>query len=174
MRESLVTLRRGELRHPINIFGVLKRKGRLFVFEAENIITTAGDIHYAQRATGATPTNDFTTHAMCSAGPVTPAKADTYGTYTAIAASLKVNDTGYPQVNNLDADNPGKGASVVTHKVSYTRADFNAASITHGLITIPAPVAGSAILCGYKWPTAFDKTADDTLVVYVNHQFLGV
>lgn len=158
----------------LNILGILQRPDGILAIPAHNIVTTAGDVHYAQRATGQAVTNDFTSHAMASAGPATPAKGDTYGLYTVIAGSLKVNDTGYPQANNQDADNTTRGAGTITHKVSYTRGDFNAASITHGLITIAAPVAGSALLCGYAWPAAFAKTVDDTLTVYVNHQILGV
>ena len=155
-----------------NILGVLTTPNGKLLIPASNIVTSAGDIYYAQKGAGVAPTNAFGTHFQASAG--TPGKSATYGSFTGIAGSVQANDGTYPTTADADTDNTGAGASIITHRVSYTKASFNAASISHGGITIAAPVGGSAILTGFAWPSAFSKTVDDTLKVFVNHTMLGV
>lgn len=158
-----------------NIIGLLHRPDGTLFMATHNIVTDAGDVHYAQRAVGEAVTNNFNTHYQASAAAAGhPAKTSTWGNFTVIAGSGKVNDTGYPQRNNADADNPDRGVKVITHKVSYAKADFTAASITHGLISIAAAAAASPLLTGFAWAAAFAKSADDSLVVYVNHAVAGV
>ncbi len=174
-RASIFIPGQGEIEVGNNIFGILERPDGRILLATHNIVTDAGDIYYAQRSAGAAPTNTFGTHFQASAAVAGhPSKASTYGNFTVIAGSLVANDATYPQANNTDADNDGKGAKVVTNKVSYSRPSFNAATVTHGGITIAAPVSGSPLLNAYLWAAAFSKTEDDTLTVYVNHGMLGI
>jgi hypothetical protein len=155
-----------------NVLAALGTVEGLRIIPASNIVTTAGDVFYAARMAGGTPVNTFTTHQLASAG--TPAKGANRSAFTVIAASLKVQDAGYPMVSDADADNTGGGATIRTTRVSYTKADFSANSITHGIITNPTPGASEPLLTGYAFAQAFDKTANDTLKLFVNHEALGV
>ena len=146
-------------------------EGELLV-PASNIVTSAGDIWYAQRASSESPTNAFNNHVMCSAFTA-PGKASVYSAATPIASTNQANDATYPRTADPDTDNTNAAANAVTHRVSYTRASFAAASITHGLITIASPIAGSNLLTAYAFSAAFAKTVDDTLKVSVSHGILG-
>lgn len=157
-----------------NVLAIIENEGgEKLLIPAHNIVTDAGDIWYAQRSCTETPTNAFNTMVMCSAG--TPAKTAVYSAFTAIAGSTKTVTAGYPKTNDTgDADNTGDAVNVVSWAGSWAKADFNHTAISHGLITIAAPVSGSNLLTGYAFAAAFAKTVNDTLKVFVNHQMLGV
>jgi hypothetical protein len=155
-----------------NVLAVIEGpEGRLLI-PAHNIVTDAGDIYYAQKSCGEVVTNAFNSMVMCSAG--TPGKGALYSAFTAIAGSTKVVSAGYPKTNDPDADNTGDAVNVATWLGSWAKADFNNAAISHGLITIAAPISGSNLLTGYAFAAAFAKTVNDTLKVFVNHQMLGI
>lgn len=139
-----------------------------------NIVTNDGDEFYAENVAAEThpSTNTFTTHEMQTAG--TPGKTANRSNFTAIASTLKLNTAGYPKTTDADTDNTGSGADIVTHLGSYTKADFNATAISHGIITNPTPGASEQLLTGYAFAAPFGKTANDTLKVFVNHEILGV
>ena len=108
----------------------------------------------------------------------TPAKTDTYGNVTTpIAASLKafVATPDYPLTNDADGDNTGAGVDVATYLVSYTTGDFNANGINGGAILndLTTPATSAKLLTHFSI-TAFNKTASDTLKVFVNHTMNGV
>lgn len=142
-------------------------------YSTTNLITDAGDIYYAQKMAGETPTNAFA-NLVLGSGSGTPAKNSTYSSITPIASTNKAVGTGYPKTNDSDADNNYAGQNVVTYKYYYGKADFNAASITEGVITIASPSAGSPVLCYFKFANAFEKTENDTLTVFINHESEGV
>lgn len=148
--------------------------GKLLV-AASNIVTDDGDLYYAELGAGESPTNDFAAGIFELQSAGTPAKAADRSDFTAIASTQKTIDGTYPQTNDGDADNTGAGADIVTYRVSYTKTDFNASGITHGLITNAGPGAAEPILTGFALPDApFQKTANDTLKVFVNHTMNGV
>jgi hypothetical protein len=120
---------------------------------------------------GETPTNAFGIHELASAG--TPGKAADRDDFTPIGSTQKAHTATYPKTADADADNTGAGADIVTYLASYAKADFNAASITHGMITNTGAGAGAPLLTGYAFSAGFAKTADDTLKVFVNHEMLG-
>lgn len=169
---------------------VSKRKNILFVLESEaegkrlhvasNIITNDGDLYYAQKVTGASPTDTFANLYLSTAAwnATHPKKASTAGDLasTAISGSSKAATGGYPKQNDTDTDNTGAGTTVVTWLFSYAKADFNATSIISGAIAASGVTFGSGsshILTGFSL-TSFDKSANDTLKVFVNHTMLGV
>ena len=156
----------------MNILAIVEGPAGKLLIPGHNIVTDAGDIYYAQKSCGEVVTNAFNSMVMCSAG--TPGKAAVYSAFTAIAGSTKVVSAGYPKTNDADADNTGDAVNVASWLGSWAKADFNHAAISHGLITIAAPVSGSSLLTGYAFAAPFAKTVNDTLKVFVNHQMLGV
>lgn len=158
-----------------NVLAVLRTARGKILIPGMNLVTDAGDLHYAQRAVSEALTNAFGIGELASATPV-HGKADNRGTagWTFIAATQKAHAATYPKRNDADADNTGAGVDVVTFLQSYTKADFNAASIVGGIITNVTPVAAEPILTGYDFAAAFGKTADDTLKVFQNHTMNGV
>jgi len=145
------------------------------VFETDNLVTSAGDVHYAQRAAGATPTNVFDALVL-GTGSATPAKANTYAALTPVSGSLKRFDAGYPKANDLDSANTGKGTTVTTFRVSYGASEANASNISRLAITNfqnGSPGSSEPLLCHAAFGTPFTKAGTDTLTVYWNHTFLG-
>jgi len=149
-------------------FGNVKAK-----IKGANIITNDGDLFYAQKGAGEATTYEFA-NCVLGSGDVAEGKTDTYDTMTPIGSTEKAPSAGYPKTNDVDANNPDGGVDVVTYKYEWAKADFNAASIAEGCITIATPEAGSKVLTRFKFAAAFPKTADDTLAVFVNHELLGV
>ncbi len=146
------------------------------IIPASNIVTDAGDLHYAQRAVSEALTNAFDRFIMCSAG--TPGKAADFDDFTEVTYtsgdSEKATEAGYPTRNDADGDNSGAGVDIVSHLATYATGDFvNSVQITHGVICNAAPGAAAPILTGWAFAAAFDKTAADTLKVFVNHEMSG-
>lgn len=145
----------------------------------ENIVTNDGDLFYAQQSVGETPTSDFdgTSGRMeLRTGTVTPAKANVYSDVTTpVTASRKAIDTNYPKTNDGDSDNTGAGTDIVTWRTSWTTSDFSANAIIGGCIHVGAasPASGTKLLSHFDI-TSFNKTASDTLKIFVNHTFNGV
>lgn len=154
-----------------NVLAVLGTPEGKHIIPASNIVTDAGDLHYAQRAVAEAQTNAFGVHEMASAG--TPGKAANRSAFTMIASSEKATAATYPLRNDADSDNTGAGVDIVTHLVSYLTTDFNHAAITHGIVTNATPGASEPILTGYAFAAAFEKSASDTLKVFVNHEMSG-
>ena len=155
-----------------NVLAILDVPKGKRIIGSRNIVTDAGDLHYAQRGANEAPTNAFGVQIMATAG--TPGKAATDDSFTVIVASEKAHAATYPKTNDGDADNTGAGVDIVTWLVSYLKADFNDAAITHGIVTNAAPGVTEPLLTGYAFASSFAKTADDTLKVFVNHEMLGV
>ncbi len=155
-----------------NVIAVLDGPAGRYAFGASNIVTDAGDLHYAQRAVSESLTNAFTVMEMQSAG--TPAKGADRSAFTAIGSSEKIFDATYPLRDDADADNTGSGVDIVTFLTSYTKGDFNNGAITHGIITNVTPGASEPLLTGYAFGASINKTANDTLKVFVNHTMNGV
>lgn len=123
----------------------------------------------------------------------TPDEGDTYGvsgssgtTFQsgALDASGSINTTKtltdlYPRFNDNDADNTGGATDQVTWAYSWTKGDFTtgASDLTGGVIVDRATNATAAnaakLLCHFNFASPFEKTANDTLKVFVNHTFEG-
>ena len=148
-----------------------------------NIVTNDGDIFYAKQACeeAQSANEDFEqgNFVMQNPGiPDTTAKTDIYGNITTpIAASLKafVATPDYPLTNDGDGDNTGAGVDVATYLVSYTTGDFSENGINGGAILndLTTPATTAKLLTHFNI-TSFNKTASDTLKVFVNHTMTGV
>ncbi len=142
-------------------------------FVCKNIITDAGDIFYAQRGAEETPDNNFANLVLGSTATPNTSKTSTTSSITEINNTEKAPSSGYPKTNDDDADNGYGGENVVTWKYAYGKADFNAASITEGIIKKAAAGAGQPVLCHFAFPSSFEKTSNDTLSIFVNHKSEG-
>lgn len=138
-----------------------------------NIVTTAGDVYYAQNACGQSPTNTFANLFLATAGPSTPGKADNYGSFTFATGSEKAKTSGYPKVPDDDTDNTGLGAAVVSWKFEYATSDGPFTSITHSFIAKSGASGTDPILNSYKWGTAWSKDTSTSGKVFANHTMLG-
>ncbi len=175
-----------------NVLAVLERSGRFpllipgrkVIVHGRNIVGNEGDKYYAQKSCGESPTNAFTTLELGKNDVTSNGWAATHPNKTSdrshmnskIASTQKAVTSGYPKTADADADNTGAGEDVISWAFSYTKTDFNATGIVAGLITVASPGASAALLTGFYFgaPTAFDKTADDTLKIFVNHAPNGV
>jgi hypothetical protein len=157
-----------------NAVAVLRRPDLTLVYIAKNIVTTAGDVHLAQRAAGETPTNAFTPGSLyLFSASVSPGKNTTFSNTNYIAGTEKTNETGYPKTNDTDTDNTGRGTDVITRKYFYTGASFSAATIIGAMITKPAAANGDPVYAAWDF-TSFAKTSSDTLTIYHNTDVTGV
>jgi len=147
-------------------------------YYTENIVTDSGDLYYAQKGAGESPTNDFASASgrmELRTGSATPAKADTYQQVTTpITTSRKAIDSGYPKTNDSDTDNTGAGTDIVTWRTSWTTGDFSSNAILGGCIHVggASPTNATKVLTHFSI-ASFDKTSSDTLKIFVNHTFNG-
>ena len=148
-------------------------------YHTKNIVTNDGDLYYAQKSVAESPTSDFggaNGRMELRTGSATPAKDDVYSDVTTpITTSRKAKDSGYPKTNDDDSDNTGSGTDIVTWRTSWTTGDFNATAIIGGCFHVggASPACGSKLLTHFSI-TSFNKTASDTLKIFVNHTFNGV
>ena len=147
--------------------------GEKALVAGHNLISTAGELHYAELIAQSTPTNAFGVTELASAVPATPAAGDDRSDYTIIASSEVAHSAGYPKINDGDADNTGAGADVYTFKSEWSAAAGNWSDIDGGIITNASPGASEAILTGYTISN-FAKDSSTALTIWVNHAPTGV
>jgi len=126
---------------------------------------------------------------------VTPHQSDTYGvsgssgtvfssaSYDASHGSINTTKTirsNYPRFNDGDADNTGGANDQVTWSYNWATGDFDttgANDLKGGVIVdrnkVATPVSTAKLLCHFNFSSAFEKTGNDTLKVFVNHTFEG-
>jgi hypothetical protein len=147
-----------------------------------NVCTDVGDVFYAQKAAGETPTNDFTSTSnrlVLRTASQTPAKTHTYGSISSpLAGSHKSRESGYPRSNDPDSlNNVTNKTRKITWKYVYLTTEGNHATIYGGAVHLGAdsPVTGTVLLSHFTFAgtVPFEKTTSDTLTVYVNHEMLG-
>ena len=138
-----------------------------------NIVTNAGDLFYAEMAAGEVVTNAFA-NCILGTGAGAEDKGDDFADVSKIANTEKAPTATYPMTDDADVDNTGAAVDSVTYKYEWSGADFAAASIVCGAIVVAAASGTDPLLTRFKFGAAFEKTATDTLTLYVNHNFLGV
>ena len=155
------------------IVNVLKfNDGTKKIWEGHNLITNEGDLVMAQKLAGATPTYAFI-NCLLGSGSGAAAKGDDYDVMSVIAGSEKAPSAGYPKVNDLDADNTGKGADVCTWKYEWATGDFSHSAVREGCITIAAAAAADKIFNRWVEAAAYEKSSSATLTQYVNVTITG-
>lgn len=136
-----------------------------------NIITLKGNRWYATRAMA--EASNFAVIALrlgINSTAVSNTDSDVGTSFTSCGLSI---DTGYPLTSDADTDNTGRGSTVNTWRVTYATTDVSQIGIIE-LVLADSKTAPTNILNRAKFAAAFDKTAADTLKVFVNHTMLGV
>ena len=168
-----------------NILIILEGPEGRILRAGRNRTTTAGDLYYAQLAAttaSVTPTNAFvnmhiSTSPFDSGHPA--AGTDSGDLPTIINDATSAPESGYPKANDSDTDNGGKGTNVVTWAYTWSKVDFSDASIEGICIGLTGKTTSdfggseNDPLLNARNETAFAKTADDTLKIFVNHTFTG-
>lgn len=150
------------------------KDGTFDEYLTNNLVSDAGDLHYAQRAVSEALTNAFTTLELGTAGNA-PAKGSTRADMTTkVASSQKAIDSTYPKRNDNDTDNTGAGTDIVSHRFSYAKGAFTGTAVDRGIITNASPGASEPVLTYFTFAASFNVTADDTVKVFVNHTMNGV
>lgn len=166
-----------------NVLIIFEREGHKWCTAAHNIVTNDGDIFYAQKQAGETPTNNFSRLYLSTVNwnASHPAKNSTSDNIASvISGTEKAPSTGYPRTNDPDTDNSGAGARVVTWSFSYGKTDFSDPDIDAGAISKAGVTSwGTAsgtdpLLTAFDIDPAFAKTTNDSLKFIVNHTVDGV
>lgn len=150
--------------------------GKRTVIRGANLIATAGDVHYAQKIVGESPTQ-FSSKIMELGAAITATKSMTRAALAApLANSQKAIDATYPRTADNDVDNPdymggALAPNVLTYRVSYT-ANEAVGVIGAVIITNPSPGASEPVLMGGA-VGPLNKTNQMTLKVFVNHTVVG-
>ena len=145
-----------------------------------NLITNDGEIYYAIKSAGETPStneNFLTGRFEMGTTAYTEAETDTFNefdvsTTSKISGSRQAFTSGYPKTNDTgDADNTGDSTQSVSYAVNYSAGAWNDTDVEQGCIHDNAtPVTTTKLLSVFSF-TSFAKTSSDTLKVFVNHQF---
>lgn len=137
-----------------------------------NLVTTAGFVHYAERAMQeASFTNQFDAFELYK-GTITPAVGDTRANAgTLVAGTLKRHASGYPRISDPDPDNSvAAGPNVVSFNTSYGSSEAN--DTIEGVVITNyasgAPSSTEPLLMHARF-AAITKTSADELKVIVNH-----
>ena len=138
-----------------------------------NLVTTAGELHYAELINQESPTNAFGVMEIATATP-TQAASDDRSDYTIQAGSEKAFSSGFPKRNDTDSGNTGKGTDVFTYKAEYVPADGAWTGLIGAIITNATPGASEPILTGFDFSGTLAKDASTALTIWVNHAPTGV
>jgi hypothetical protein len=141
-----------------------------------NLVTTAGDVYYAQKSCGESPTNNFANLYLataCSESGSDPTKTSNYSHFTVVGGSSKAKSSGYPKTADDDSDNTGAGADIVSWKFEYATGDGPFTAITHSFIAESGATGSDPILNGYKWGTSWAKDASTSAKIFANHDMTG-
>ena len=145
--------------------------GEKLIMPGRNVVTNDGDVYYAQKAAGETPTDDFAAGGLkLGTSSTTPTKTDI--DVTTLGAGSGKADT-FNKTNDTTVENSGGGTDIVTWKFEYASGDANITGIIEGAI-VDNLVTPTAALCHFLFAASFSKTASNVLNIYVNHQFNGV
>jgi hypothetical protein len=155
--------------------------GAKLVFTGKNVVTATGEVYYAQRASGlsateTTKTYGITDNASIHLGQGTTGGGDSDDTdvNTTITGMYNTGalESGYPKANDTDGDNTGKATDVVTWCYYWSTTEGTGTKINEGAV-VDSLTGASAALCHFDFGSTFDKTASDTLKVFINHSFSG-
>lgn len=138
-----------------------------------NIITSAGDIYYAQKAAGEAPTNNFSIFEF-GIGGTAPNKASNRSAINPVPGSQMPFVMGYPRTNDTEPLNTGKGVNVNTFRGFYNHGVAQGIGIDRVIITIPSPGGTAPLLMYGVLSQPFNKGPIGTLTIFVNHTFSGV
>ena len=142
------------------------------IYKSHNIVTTAGNLWYAQVAGGDTPDNAFVNLYLATGGNTPPAIDDNYSDFSGVTGE-DAPESGYPMSDCQDADNTGAGTDVVSWEYNYTAASGAYTAIQWCFISIAGASGTDPILCSYKWAAAWTKDTSTPAKIFLNHTVLG-
>ena len=152
-----------------------KKTGEKKIIHGLNIVTNDGDTYYAQSAVAEAVDDDFdgaSSGLRLGSDNTAPDKVDTDVT-TFLSGSAHALDATYPRTDDPDSDNSGADVDIVTWRFSYLTSEGNVDAIIEGAI-VDDKTTPTAALTHFLFAALFNKTASDTLKVFVNHTFTGV
>lgn len=135
----------------------------------KNIVTDDGDIYYAQRTCGETPTNTYIGARMGSNIAGGTSKTDT--DVNSFFGVGKATTATYPKTNDGDPLNTLAGVNIVTWKFEWATSENVGAQDEIAIVdnlTTPTTALCHAD-CGLQ-----NKTNLQSMIVYVNHVFEGI
>ena len=152
--------------------------GILFHHDGSTSVTSSTIYGCMVLGSANTTTNEADTYGVSASGSTFES-----GAYDASHGSINTTKTltaNYPRHNDADGDNSGGATDQVTWAYSWTTGDFDttgATDLNGGVIVDRATNATAAnaakLLCHFEFSSAFEKTGNDTLKVFVNHTFEG-
>jgi len=155
---------------------LIDANGRRRTFEGKNIVTGSGNRWYAAR--GALAASGIQVLGMKiglgSVGLITPASTDADIASVSFASCFQSLDVGYPMLSDTDADNTGAGSNIVCWRVTYTATAATSQVSIADVCLCSVSAAPIMAINHAKFAAAFDKTAADTLKIFINHTFTSI
>jgi len=151
---------------------VTRGDGSVDTYVTKNIITTAGDGFYANRA-AKNPADTFTPTGIRLGTGVGAASKASVDVDLFLAGSQLVTDIGYPRIDDPDTRNTAGAVDTLTWRYSWVAGAIIQTGISEGAIVddIDTPTVA---LNHFYFTVPFDLTNVDALVLYINHEFVGV
>lgn len=152
---------------------VIGRQGRKRYYVTHNIITNYGDEYYAQQANKEIPTYDLERGGLKLGSSTTiPTKNDTDVT-AYLSATYKALRDGYPTTNDSDIDNLyGGHIDYITWSYLYGSGEAVYSNINEGAV-VDQESSPNVALCHFLFASTVKKGVNESMKVYVNHEFLG-
>jgi hypothetical protein len=147
-----------------------QKTGKIRRYFGKNLVTNDGDEYYATSVPGSASWDVVGMRLGSDPASADVAKGDT-DVASFLSGTNQLLDAGYPMTDDNDSDNVSS-VDILSWRVSFGSSASNVDSISEiSLVdSIDGPVKA---LCHAVFATPFGKTSDDTLKVFVNHQFLG-
>jgi len=155
--------------------------GTYDIHTTHNLITTDGSNYYAQLINGDTPTNTFNSCYLGNNNTDTVGTGDSFVDFDAgdfqnnspKDSEKLITSTG---LNNLDADNTGKGPFIFTWKFIWEGVDFDTQgndNVFSGVISVASATqtGDQDLLNHFVFAIPFEKLATSTLTLWINHTF---
>lgn len=140
-------------------------------FVSNNLIVNNGDLFYAEASMG----SESWTPGFMRLG-IDPASGDIAKGDNDVnsfeAGGNQAIDAGYPQTDDGDSDNTGAGTDIVSWRTSFGTSAANITSLSE-IAVVNSSTSPDKAVCHAVFAAPFNKTSDDTLKVFVNHEFLG-
>jgi len=147
------------------------KTGKIRRYKTSNLVTTEGDKAYAYKVCGQKTDFDDNPALRLGTSSDDPSKDDS-DVHEYIDSSANAIDDGYPVADSSDENNPDRGENVVTWKISYDKGAIVTDHLRECAIVDDGSNPSKA-LNRFVWDDDIQVTADDTLTVYVNHEFKG-
>lgn len=151
--------------------------GAKLVMRGSNIVTTAGEYYYAEMVCSTDPTDDFdnSTAGIHLGNGTTGGESSTHTDVNSDDVSMynvEALESGYPKVSCTYTENTGSGANVITWHYYWSTTEGTGTGLNEGAI-VNSLTGATAALTVFDIGSTFDKTASDTLRIFINHTVSG-